>query len=150
MLGNSYKILLIGDIIGKTISLLVLIFFCRDIAFRRISDFDFDIKAVFNNIHIGIKLLFSNMASMLITGIIRWGIEYNWSIAVFGEISLSLTLAQIMITFINMIGIIIYPMLRNTNEKYLGVLYSNVRLILQIFIFTILIFYFPFSKLLIS
>ena len=150
VLGNSYKILLIGDIIGKTISLLVLIFFCRDIAFRRISDFDFDIKAVFNNIHIGIKLLFSNMATMLITGIIRWGIEYNWSIAVFGEISLSLTLAQIMITFINMIGIIIYPMLRNTNEKDLGVLYSNVRLILQIFIFTILIFYFPFSKLLIS
>ena len=36
------------------------------------------------------------------------------------------------------------------DEKDLGVLYSNVRLILQIFIFTILIFYFPFSKLLIS
>lgn len=66
------------------------------------------------NISVGIKLMFANIASMLIIGIVRFGIERAWDVATLGKVSLTLSILN-MIIFINAVGIIMFPTLRRTN-----------------------------------
>ena len=42
------------------------------------------------NLSVGSKLMFANIASMLIIGIVRYGISIGWDITTFGKISLTL------------------------------------------------------------
>ncbi|NKZ28714.1 hypothetical protein HF969_01270 [Facklamia miroungae] len=140
---KDYKLLIIADLIGKFMSLLYSMYFCKEIVFNRINNFYFSFKETFINISVGIKLLFANIASMLIIGIVRFGIEQTWDVSTFGKISLTLSISNMMMIFINAIGIIMFPMLRRTNKEKLSNIYTTFRDILMVFLLGILILYYP-------
>ena len=81
--------------------------------------------------------MFANIASILITGIVRWAIEKNWSVEVFGEISLTITLSQLFITFVTNIGIVIFPLLKKMNQDSLVKIYQNIKTVLTSVLFFI-------------
>lgn len=140
---RSYKLIIIADIFGKLLSLFLSIYWCKDIISEKPQinkNVFIDIK---NNISIGINLLFSNLASMLIIGVVRFGIERQWDIATFGKISLVLSISNLMMVFINAIGIIIFPILRRSNINKLSNLYEIFRTVLMLLMLAFLIVYFP-------
>ncbi|AEB30201.1 heteropolysaccharide repeat-containing protein [Carnobacterium sp. 17-4] len=142
--GNrDFKLLIIADLVGKSVSLLYAMYLCRDIVFGKFEDFYFDLIETVENIRVGISLMFANIASSLILGIVRFGIERVWSVAIFGKISLTLSVSNLLMVFVNATSLVIYPMLRRTNTEKLKDLYSLMRTLLIVPLIGVLIMYYP-------
>lgn len=146
--GREYKLMIVTDLIGKFISLFYGMYCCKDIVFRKITTFYFSYRETMKNIGTGIKLMFSNIASNMIIGTVRFGIEHSGDVETFGKVSLTLSVSNLMMTFINAIGIIIFPILRRTNEKKLANIYITMRDFLMVILLGALIVYYPLKVIL--
>lgn len=145
---RSFELLILADIIGRVFSLLYSLISCKEIVFNKISSFKFDIKETWKNISVGINLMLANIASILILGVVRLGIEHNWDISVFGKVSLAISISNMLMLFINAIALILFPVLRKVNSNKLSTLYNSVRDILMPILFMLLAFYYPMKHLL--
>jgi O-antigen/teichoic acid export membrane protein len=145
---REYKSMIVADLIGRFISLLYAMNDCRDIVFSRICDFYFSYKEMIENVSVGIKLMFANIASMLIIGVVRFGIERAWDVSTFGKVSLTLSISNFMMIFINAVGIVIFPVLKRTDEKYFSNIYVIMRNCLMVVLFAAFIIYYPLRLLL--
>ena len=139
----SYKLMIVVDVIGRFISLFYGIYLCRDIIVHKLTFFKFDILEVIDNIKVGSNLMLSNVASMLVIGTVRLGIEKRWDVATFGKISLTLSISNLIMTFINAVGIVIFPMLRRTEKSVLPELYVKIRTLLMPVLLGFLLLFFP-------
>lgn len=140
---RDFKLMIFADLVGKFISLFFATLSCRDIVFNRINVFYLTISETITNINVGIKLMFANIASMLIIGIVRFGIERAWDVATFGKVSLTLSISNMMMIFINAVGVIMFPILRRTSQEKLASIYSTMRDFLMVLLLGILIVYYP-------
>lgn len=145
---RAYRLMIISDLIGKLMSLIYAMYCCRDIVFRKISTFYFSFREAFENIKVGANLMFANIASMLIIGVVRFGIERTWDVSTFGKVSLTLSVSNLIMLFINSVGIIIFPILRRTEREKLPVIYVTMRDFLMIVLLGTLIIYFPLRNIL--
>lgn len=145
---KDYHHFIWGDIIGKFIALLVSIWWCRDIVFSQPATLRRTIDEIQKNISVGIKLLFANIASMLITGIVRWGIQTEWDVATYGKISFTLSVSNLLLTFISAVALVLYPTLRRSDESTLKVMYEKIKNTLMIPLLGCLILYYPIESIL--
>lgn len=144
---RDYKLMIYANLIGKFVTLFLATIFCKDIVYQKVSSFYFTIKELVININVGIKLMFANIASMLIIGIVRLGIERVWNVETFGKVSLTLSISNMMMIFINAVGIIMFPVLRRTSHAKLADVYSVLRDFLMILLLGLLFIYFPIKSL---
>lgn len=143
-LGSSnYKVMIYADVFGRLVSLLYGLYLCKEILLAKVSNFQLDIKEIFDNIKVGSSLMLSNVASMLIIGTIRLGIERNWDIETFGKLSLTLSISNLVMVFINAVGIVIFPMLRRLDQNKLPNLYHALRNFLMLIMLAVLMLYYP-------
>lgn len=140
---REYKLMIVADLGSKLISLINAMYYCKDIVFNKFSKFYFDYKETIENINVGIKLMFANIASMLIIGIVRFGIERSWDVAIFGKVSLTLNISNLMMLFINAVGIILFPILRRVDEDKLSNIYIYMRDCLMAVMLGALVVYYP-------
>ncbi|MFR4286061.1 MAG: lipopolysaccharide biosynthesis protein [Enterococcus italicus] len=140
---RNFKILIIADIFGKILTLFLSMYYCKEISYRKINDYFMTINETICNINVGIKLMFANIASTLLIGVIRLAIETNWNVATFGKISLTLSISSMMMTFINAVGVIMFPLLRRTEKSKLDDIYSSIRDSLMAFLLLSLLIYYP-------
>lgn len=143
-----YKFMIFADLSGRFLGLLLAVYYCKDIVFNRVSSFLLNVKEAMANVNAGIKLMFANIASMLIIGIVRLGIENNWSIETFGKVSLTLSISNMMMIFINAIGVVIFPTLRRLNKNRYKEVYLLIRDVLVIASFGLLMIYYPLKTVL--
>lgn len=140
---TDYHYLVIADLIGKTLSFIYTVYICRDLVFGKMASLQISLKEIWNNISVGSKLLIANIASMLIIGIVRYLIEMFWSIEVFSKVSLSLNISNMLIVFINAVGIVLFPMLKRIDYNKLSYLYSQLSTGLMVLLFVMLLTYYP-------
>lgn len=140
-----FQLMVLADLAGKFVSLVYATYCCKEIVFRKINDFKLNFKETFENINIGIKLMFANTASLLILGVIRFGIEYSWGVKTFGKVSLSLSISNLTITLIAAVGVIMFPVLRRTERDKLPGIYKIFRMSLTYILLGSLIFYYPLN-----
>lgn len=145
---RDFKMLILADILGRVISLFYSMYCCKDIVFQKISNFYFSTKEVKKNINVGIKLMFAYIASLLIIGVVRFGIERSWDVSTFGKVSLTLSISKFIMIFINALGIVLFPVLRRTNENKLPAIYTTFRDALMVILFGLLLGYYPIKSLL--
>ncbi|MFD1780167.1 hypothetical protein ACFSFW_15990 [Fredinandcohnia salidurans] len=145
---REYELMIIADLCGKFLSLLYSIYFCKDIVFKKITFFYFSLNETIKNISTGIKLMFANIASLLIIGVVRFGIERTWDVNTFAKISLTLSLSNFLMIFVNTIGIVMFPILRRTDEKKLPNIYFTIRNVLMVFLLGFLTLYYPIKTIL--
>lgn len=145
---RSLQSVIYADLLGKLFSLLGSIYLTRDIVFSKCVNFITGIQEAFENMGAGIKLMIANIASTLIIGVIRFSIEQHWGLQVFGKISLTLTISNLLMLFINSMGIVIFPMLKRVNESKLRPLYLTIRTGLMVPLLAILVLYFPMQLIL--
>lgn len=146
---KDYKLLIFSDILGKIVSMLFSIYVCKDIVFSKLEPLKKSIPESINNVSVGSKLMVANIAGMLILGIVRMAIEDNWSIETFGKVSLAISISNLMMVFVNAIGIVLFPMLRRINNQQLKKLYSSLRDTLMLPLLAILLLYYPMQKILV-
>ena len=145
---KNFILLIAADVAGKYISMLIGVWYCRDMVFSKPGFSKSVFGEIKENISAGIKLMFAGLSSMLIIGIIRFGVQSKWDIATFGKVSLTLTISNMVMTAISAISVVLYPMLRRTRREQLPKLYSIMRVLLMGIIFGGLMFYYPFQRIL--
>ena len=145
---KNYKIILYIDIFSKLVALVLCANKMKDIVFGKLNISKNTLLEIFENIGIGIKLMLANIASTLIIGVVRFGIQKNWDIETFGKISLTLNISNLLMTFINAVAVIMFPLLRREEESNLPKIYVILRNTLMIFLYMMLIFYYPIKLIL--
>jgi O-antigen/teichoic acid export membrane protein len=140
---NNYQFMIWADVIGKLIAMLISMHYCNEIVRQKWSSFSLNLTETKRNISTGIKLMFANIASQLVIGIVRFGIERSWDVATFGKVSLTLSISNMLMIFINALGIIMFPILRRTDEKRLSELYGTLRNFTMVILFALMVLYFP-------
>ena len=105
-------------------------------------------KEAIENISAGSKLMLSNIASILIIGIIRYGISENWSIATFGKVSLTFSISNFCMVAINAASVVLFPVLKSLEPDKLLDTYVNLRSLLSAGTLFLLISYYPIQAIL--
>lgn len=147
---RDYRYIIYADLFGKTLALVYSIFLCRDIVFAKTAPLRDGLSEAYRNVSVGIKLLFANVASMLITGIVRWGIQMKWDIATYGKISFSLSVSNFILSFISAIAVVLYPTLKRIDKDKLPLFYNDIRNSLMLLLFTCLLAYYPIKVILVG
>ena len=128
---NNYKCFIIGDLIGKSVALIYAMYQCRDIVLSRPIELISGLTITLENISSGIKLMLASISGMVITGIVQMSIQTHWSIETYGEISLTLSLTNLVLTFISAIAIVLYPTLRRLSGDTAIGLYDHIHSIIM-------------------
>ena len=139
----------IADLIGKLIALVFALYYCRSIvksAPERVVNILQEAK---DNISVGIKLMFSNVASLLIIGIVRYAMERRWDIVSFGKVSLSISVSNMLMVMVTAVSLVMFPTLRRINNDQYAHVYITIRSILMYCLLGMLIVYYP-AKLILS
>ncbi len=137
-----------AEIVSVTAVLIWAAVLCREVTFRRPLPLRQSLPLTLELIRIGSKIMIAELAGVLVIGIVRLAIEEHWGIEVFGEISLSLSMAHMLITCISAVAVVLFPMLRRTNQKRLFELYLPARTCLTAAMYGLLLFYIPGKKIL--
>ena len=139
----DYKLFIGIYLLGMLTSLIYSVYKGREIVFCR----KFNITRAFYelkiNITIGIKLLISNFASVLIIGISRFLIDSKWGISVFGKISFALSLTNFFLLFINQVSMVLFPTLRQIKGNMLEKYYEMINMALGLILPIIYLLYLP-------
>lgn len=140
---HSFIPMILADLLGKTCSLLYSIYQCRDILTTKPAGFRASLVEAWANISVGIKLMFANIASMLIIGFVRLSIENQWDVTTFGKVSLTMSVSNLLMVFINAVAMVMFPMLRRTSSDKLSGIYNTMRTCLMIPLLGMLVCYYP-------
>lgn len=146
---RNFYLIVVADVIAKFISMSIGVIYCHDMIFgNKLMPVKIVIGEIYKNMSAGIKLMLASLCSMLIIGVIRFCVQSRWDIATFGKVSLTLSLSNMVMTAINAIAVVIYPLLRRTGDDKLPIIYGVMRIMLMGFIFGGIILYYPAQKLL--
>ena len=142
---RDFKILVLGDVIARIISLGVSCYFAKEIvSFVKLKYNDF-LEAL-DNIKIGIFLLLSNMSGMLSLAIVRLVVENVWGIVAFSKISLAFSISNVAMSGISAASIVLFPLLKRLDNIDFIKLYFKLNKIIIFFLLLILCFYYPCTK----
>ena len=145
---RGFEMLVVVDVAAKYISLLLGVWFCRDMIHAKSLPIKSVLPEVRENISVGFKFMLASLSDMLIIGVVRFGVQSYWDIATFSKVSVTLTVSNLVMTAINAIAVVMYPTLRRTSEERLPSLYSIMRIVLVGFAFGALILYYPIQRIL--
>lgn len=140
---HSFIPMILADLLGKSCALFYSVYQCRDILATKPTGLKTSLKEARANISVGIKLMFANIASMLIIGFVRLSIENQWDVTTFGKVSLTMSVSNLLMVFIRAVALVMFPMLRRTNWDKLSGIYNTMRTCLMIPLLGMLIFYYP-------
>ena len=140
---KDYKALLLADIGAKLITLITICLHCKEIIFHKSARFVESLQEAWTNISVGVKLLFANIAGMLIIGIVRFSIERTWSVEVFGKVSLTMSVSNLMMLFINAVSVVMFPVLKRTPQERWAGSYTRLRGLLVTPMLGLLVLYYP-------
>lgn len=145
---RSYIGLLYIDLFGKILAMLFGIYLIKGILVFNFTKFADIIAEIYENINVGSKLLFANIASMLILGIIRFGISQYWNVVTFGKISLALSIANFLMVFINAVSVVLFPALKRVADNELKIVYQKIDIVLTVILLGALALYYPLKYIL--
>jgi O-antigen/teichoic acid export membrane protein len=145
---RRFEYMMMADVGAKIIALIGVLILCKDIVFSKLIKLSAGISEFWKNISSGSKLMFANIAGMLIIGIVRFGIERTWDIVTFGKVSFSLNISAFVLTFINAVSVVIFPMIKRSDQSRLPVVFETLGIVLSAAIMVLLIAYYPLQKLL--
>lgn len=148
---SPYKelpLMISADLLGRLLALCLGAYYIRDILRADTSLSKASLLEAFDNIKIGINLLIANLTGSLIVGAVSFSVEAFWSIETFARIALALSLSNFVMVFMNAVGMVMFPLIRRTEQSKIAALYLKMRKFLLIFLSTVLIFYFPVAALL--
>lgn len=145
---RDFQVLIATFIFGNLVAMFYGLFVLKDLFVRKNNiKFFWSWKESWNNISVGSQLLIANAAAMLIIGIVRMGIQRGWGVSTFGKVSLTLSISNLLMIFINAISLVIFPKLKRIHPNKINELYSVVRDLLMPVVFIGMIIYFPISYL---
>lgn len=118
-------------------------YLCRNLLKPQFDSFTAIRREAYENISVGSKLMLANIASMLIIGIVRYGISIGWDVATFGRVSLTLGVSNFLMVFINSVSVVFFPIVKRMDEGKRSEVYLVIRNTLTFLLLAGLIGYYP-------
>lgn len=143
---RDFRLFVVAYLLAQATTLVGALWVCRELFFSRAESLALILRESVDCVRIGIKLMLANVASMLILGIIRFGIEREWGIATFGKISLLLSVVSILFIFVNAASLALLPALRRETTERFRSLYFPSRITLTWFLLVCFVFAYPASR----
>ncbi|MFD2306494.1 lipopolysaccharide biosynthesis protein [Enterococcus termitis] len=141
--GRNFFWLISMDILSRLIMTIWGMYRIKDMLSVKLIRLKNVLPEIIDNINIGSKLMISSIASMLIIGTIRFFVEKKWTIETFGKLSFTLSISNMFLTFVNAVGVVMFPLLRRTNQEKLPTLFVTLRNLFVPITYAILLFYVP-------
>jgi len=140
---DSALALILSEIIGRFLSMLYAFGSIRDMVCTRPAPVKAITREARSEISIGCKLLWALLASQLVIGIIRFAIEQKWGVLQFGQISLTISLSNMVVSCVSAIGVVIFPMIKRMQKDQMERVYMPVRTLMSVLIWGVLLFFAP-------
>lgn len=140
---REYKYLYFSHVVAMLSVTIYSVYACRELL-----RFDFySIKSIAReacvNLSVGIKLMLANIASMLLIGIVRYGISIGWDVATFGKVSLTLSISNFLLMFVSAISVAIFPVIKRLKQEQLAKWYLKIRNNMMVLMTGVLLSYYP-------
>lgn len=145
---NQFDYMYVAKLAAVVIISACYLYLCRALWTADIPDWRDILHETGLNIEVGIKLMFANIASMLIIGIVRYGISMGWDVSTFGKVSLTLGVSNFLMVFINSVSVVFFPILKRMEKDRLPEIYRQIRSALAFILFGMLIVYYPLKEIL--
>lgn len=137
-------LLLIFDALGKLAALVYSLVSYKKLDLSKdLSNDNLSLKAFFSTIMPGMQLLIATTASMVIIGVVRIGVELAWDLIVFAQISLVVSIANMLTRLINAVAIPIFPALKTGNKKTDVSFYKKTGYYISLIFGFLLVFIYP-------
>lgn len=143
--GVDFRILVIGYICCRLIAVGYFGYQARQLFRGRGRPLRETLTEIGVNVRVGINLMLANIAGALVLGIGRQIIDMRWGIAIFGRVSLALSVIAFVLQFLGQVSIVLYPALRQTTYERQLVLATVLRSALDIVLPLIFLAYAPLS-----
>lgn len=140
---KSFEPYIYADLIGKLLSAFYIILKFPELIKLKGAGFGITLKEAWENIKVGIKIVGASIASISIIGAVRFAVSKAWGVGVFAKVSLSLSIANLFLIFINAVSVAIYPVICRSSLDKLKTIYPILDNILQLSLSIMLAFYFP-------
>lgn len=145
---QSYTALIVADLLGKLSAALYVFVICKDIIFFAPCPLRKTLTEAKHNIGVGIHIMFATIASNLIVGIVRMAMSDVWSAEVFGKVSLTISVSNMLLLMVGAISLIMFPLLKRIDNNKLSAVYAVARSCLMIPILGMLLVYYPAKEIL--
>ncbi|MGL6199634.1 MAG: hypothetical protein ACRC3H_11945 [Lachnospiraceae bacterium] len=141
----SYKVIIIMYILGHICAGVYLMCNAREIVRHKYVIFKVLLKDIKENIGCGIKLMIATYAGSFIIASVQMIVDAYWGVEVFGYFSFSLTLANVFLTFVNQVSIVIFPALRRIKPEHQNKVYFSLRTALSFILPLVMLGYLPIT-----
>lgn len=145
---DNYKPYIYTYLLAKLLNVIYLIYNTKEIVFSKVQSIKLTVKECFGNIKIGSILMFSTIASSLVIGSGRMIIDNIWGIEIFGKISFSISMVNMILLFIRQVSMVMFPALRQVTVETQRYVYNMLKKMLEIFLPMVFLVYVPISKIL--
>lgn len=145
---KRYEFLIVSDIIGKLFSMIYVLVKCKTILYAKPCSIKITLSETQKNIAVGINIMLATIASNLIIGIVRLAISNVWSAEIFGKVSLTISVSNMLLLMIGAVSLVLFPILKKFDDKKLSQIYSLMRSCLMIPLLGLLITYYPAKQIL--
>lgn len=138
-----------ADIIGKIVSTLYIAILYKElitIAKTKAYRIFIELK---ENLIVGVKIVSAGIISLLIIGVVRLEVSNKWNLSVFGEVSLSLSVANLLLVFVNAISVVVFPVICRASRESLCKVYTLIDESLETILSAILALYYPIKIILV-
>lgn len=143
-IGITFERLILIDLLSKIISLLYSYYLTSELhtVVIRGSHLRTAFKEVKYNIGAGFPLTVAYIIGLLITGVYRFSIEWQWGVDDFAQVSLALNISSVVLIFISAMAVALYPVLKKIPEQEYASLYSNINYWLTLSLFLLTTFFY--------
>ena len=133
----------LGDLIGDGVAIAISAFFNRGLYLGKALKPRDTFKEVGVNISSGIILMMANWSAMLMIGSAKMIIQWRWDELVFGKVSFAFSVSNVFLIFVTAISVVLFPSLQRIEQDKLPQMYKNIRNMLPLLLFFVMLFYFP-------
>ncbi|OBZ11223.1 lipopolysaccharide biosynthesis protein [Bacillus sp. FJAT-26390] len=139
----DFRVIIIADIITKLFVLAFNIYKSNELFRGHTATFSIGIKEYWDDISIGISLMFANIVGSLLIGVGRFIVERYMSLETYSLYSFATTITTFALIFIAAASMSLYPLLKRVMKQKLPVIYVELNQLLCIGLFFLLAGYYP-------
>ena len=143
---KSFKPYITFFVITQRIAFLYIAHHSKAFIFSRIYSIKKTITLAISNIKTGINLTLSNISSLLMLGIGRFLVDLSLGIEFFGLLSLSISITNFFLQFLNQVSLVLFPVLRQMEQHTITNQFLKLRSRLSLLLCFIPLCYIPLTE----
>jgi len=139
----DFRVIIIVDIFTKLFFLGVNIYKSKELLIGHTQSIGSGFKEYWQDVEVGIKLMFANILSSLLVGIGRFVVERFMPLETYSIYSFAITITTFALIFITASSVAMYPLLTRIAKEKLPIFFKDLNTLLCVCLFFLLAGYYP-------